>query len=373
MLCYSLKAKMDTIQKVPLYAKTALIFTSIFAFVFTLHIGEEIIVPLLYAVIISIVLNPFVNFLVSKNISRIWAISIAVGLAIFSVCLLLLTVSSQLAVFSEIYPLLKVKFTAAGEQLTHWISGTFGIRQSEISSWISKAESEAINSFAIGERIAEAGQFFVIVMLFPVYLFMILFYKTLLLEFIRQIFREEHHTAVAEVLINSKVIIQSYLSGLFLEMLIIAVLNSAGLLLIGIDYAIILGVTGAIVNIIPYIGGLIAILIPLIIAFATTDSLSYPILVLAVYSIIQFIDNHFIIPKIVAGRVKVNALVSVIVILIGSALWGIPGIFLSIPLTAIIKVICDHTVSLKPWGFLLGDVIPAGTGFSTTKKFSDNQ
>jgi len=170
------------------------------------------------------------------------------------------------------------------------------------------------------------------------------------------------------VLANSKKIIQSYLVGLFFEMVIIAVMNSAGLLLIGIDYAIILGITGAILNVIPYLGGIAAIALPMLIAFITKDSLIYPFMVFVVYIIIQFIDNHYIIPKIVASRVQLNALISVIVVLIGSAFWGIPGMFLSIPLTAIIKVIFDHIEPLKPWGFLLGNIIPTNSRFTFIKR-----
>jgi predicted PurR-regulated permease PerM len=147
-------------------------------------------------------------------------------------------------------------------------------------------------------------------------------------------------------------------------MLIIAILNSTGLLLLGIDYAIILGITGAILNIIPYIGGIMAIALPMIIAFVTKDSSTSAILVFVVYIIIQFVDNHYIIPKIVAARVQLNALVSVIVILIGGALWGIPGMFLSIPLTAIIKVIFDNIESLKPFGFLFGNIVPTASRFT---------
>jgi predicted PurR-regulated permease PerM len=205
-------------------------------------------------------------------------------------------------------------------------------------------------------------------MLLPVYLFMILFYKPLLLEFIHKLFKPEHHAAVTEVLSSTKKITQSYLVGLFFEMLIMATLQSSVLLLIGIDYAIILGIIGAIVNIIPYIGGIVAILLPMIIAYVTKDTLTYPLLVFLSYILIQFIDNHYIIPKIVASRVQINALISVIVVLVGGALWGIPGMFLSIPLTAILKVIFDHIEPLKPWGFLLGNIVPTASKFSFVKK-----
>ncbi len=117
-------------------------------------------------------------------------------------------------------------------------------------------------------------------------------------------------------------------------------------------------------NIIPYIGGIIGLALPVIIALITKDSFSYSLLVLVVYVIIQFIDNHYIIPHIVAKRVKINALISMIVVLAGGALWGVPGMFLSIPLTAVLKVIFDHIDSLKPWGFLLGNIVPTASKFS---------
>jgi len=353
--------------KIPFYAKIALIFISILAMVFTLHIGQHIIVPILYASIIAILLNPLVNFLILKKINKIIAISLAMVVAIFVVFGAFYIISAQVSMFSETYPKLIEKFNTKSSELILWISQKFNVNELKVNQWIVESETKALNNLAIGETLSEVTRMLVIGMLLPVYLFMILYYKPLLLEFIRKLFRPEYHIAVAEVLVNTKKIIQGYLVGLFIEMLIIATLNSIGLLLLGIDYAIILGITGAIINIIPYIGGIIAIALPMIMAFVTKDSFTYSILVFCVYIFIQFIDNHYVIPKIVASRVQLNALISVIVVLIGSALWGIPGMFLSIPLTAIIKVVFDHIDPLKPWGFLFGNVFPANSNFSSIK------
>lgn len=358
---------MDGSFKVPFYAKTALIFIAMFAFVFTLYVGERIIVPIVYATIIAILLNPIVNSLVQRKVNKIVAISVAVLFAIIAVLGVLYVVSSQINMISDTYPQLKVKFNVTSTQLIQWVSTKLNIRVSKIYAWMAVTQTEALSNFAIGARLTEAGQLLMTGVLLPVYLFMILFYKPLLLEFIRKLFKLEHHNTVVEVLTNSKKIIQNYLAGLFIELIIIAVLNSVGLLVIGIDYAIILGITGAILNIIPYIGGIVAIALPMSIAFITKDSITYPILVFLVYIFIQFIDNHYIIPRIVASRVKINALVSIIVVLIGGAIWGIPGMFLSIPLTAIIKVIFDHIDSMKPWGFLLGNIVPTVSRFSFIK------
>lgn len=351
----------------PLYAKAALISICIFSFALLMNIGRHVIIPIVYASILGILVNPLVNLLIRKKVNRIISISITVVLTVSVVIVFLYIISSQLTMFSETYPQLKEKFNNTSIAAVRWVSENFKISQSKIYTWINETEMEAINNFEIGERLSEVGQMLLTVVLLPVYLFMILFYKPLLIEFIRRLFRSKHHVAVAEVLVSTKKIIQSYLVGLFFELIIIAALNSLGLFVIGIDYAIILGIIGAIVNIIPFIGGIIAVTLPVIIAFVTKDSLTYPLLVILTYLLIQFIDNHFIIPKIVASRVQLNALISLIVVLIGGALWGIPGMFLSIPLTAILKVIFDHIDSLKPLGFLLGNIVPTTSRLSLIK------
>ena len=351
---------MDTTFKLPFYAKFALIAIGIFAFIFTLYIGQTIILPLLYAAVIAILLNPLVNFLVSKKINRTVAIGTAVVVTIVVTAALFYFISIQFSMFSETYPQLKEKFNETSTKVIQWVSQRFNIKETKINEWIENTKKDSVNNMggAIGQTVDTVSSVLIILFLLPVYIAMILYYKPLLLEFIRKVFHDDHLGKVQNVLINSKTIIQTYLSGLLLEAAIVATLNSAGLLILGINYAIILGITGAILNIIPYIGGVIAIALPMIIALVTKDSYTPALLVFGLYMLIQFIDNNFIIPYIVASKVKINALISIIVVLVGAALWGVPGMFLSIPLTAIVKVIFDNVEPLKPWGFLLGNIVP---------------
>ncbi len=355
--------------RLPFYARTALVFIAGYAFVYALFLGQNIIVPIVYATLIAILLNPMVNWLVRKHFPKILAISLSVLLVFVIMGVLVYFIFRQVTMFTDTYPQLKVKFAATSEQAIHWVSVNFNIHIRKINAWILETENSAYtdSGLVLGRTLLGLGSTFVILLLLPVYLFMILFYKSLLLEFVNRLFRTEFHNTVAEVLQNVKKIIHSYLMGLLLEALVIAILNSLALVLLGIDYAIILGITGALLNVIPYIGGAIAIALPMLIAFVTKDSLSYPVMVLGCYLVIQFIDNHYIVPMIVASKVKINALVSVIVVLTGGAIWGIPGMFLSIPLTAILKVIFDNVDSLKPWGFLLGNTVPTNKKFSLPK------
>lgn len=360
--------------KRPFYFRFALVSIGTFAFVYTLYIAQGIILPLVYATILAILLNPLVNFLSGKGVNRTFAVTLAVILATAILTGVTILIASQFSMFSETLPQLKEKFNLANSELVHWISEKFGFRIKDINARMEESRSQVITDFAIGEKLSEAGRLLMNALLLPVYMFLILQYKTLLLEFMRKLFKTEHHVAVVEVLSKSKNLIQTYLTGLLFEMVIVAALNSIGLLLLGIDYAIILGIMGAVLNIIPYLGGVIATALPMIIAFVTKDSAVYPLLVLLLYLLIQLIDNNYIIPRIVAARVKLNALISIVAVLIGGAIWGIPGMFLAIPLTAIAKVICDNIESLKPWGFLLGNVVPVTSRFSflKPKKFPQN-
>jgi predicted PurR-regulated permease PerM len=194
--------------------------------------------------------------------------------------------------------------------------------------------------------------------LVPVYIFMLLFYHPLLIDFIRKLFGIGNQNQVSEIVTQTKTVIQRYLIGLVIEVVIIATLETVALLILGIDYALLLGIVGALLNLIPYIGGIVAVALPMLVALVTKSSGWYTVYVLLIYYFIQVIDYNYILPKIISSKVRINALFSIIAVIVGNALWGIPGMFLSIPLLAIIKLVFDHIEPLKPWGFLLGDTMP---------------
>ena len=356
--------------RLPFYAKASLVTIGLFAFGSMLCISRGIIVPFIYSVIIAIVLSPLVNYLVEKKINRVLAISISLILLCLIIILFIVLLSSQLSLFTESFPKLVDKSYEMLNRTGLWIADNFNVSTQKVNAFIAETKATMLSSgkSLIGVTLITMGSALVVLVLIPVYVFMLLFYQPLLLDFIRKLFKKNNHKEVNDVLSTTKKIIQRYLVALLLEAVIIAVLNSAGLLILGIDYAIVLGIIGAILNVIPYVGGVIAVALPMMVALITKSSSTYTLLVLLVYMIIQFIDNHYIIPKIVASKVKINALVSIIVVLAFGALWGIPGMFLSIPLTAILKVIFDHIDTLKPLGFLLGDTMPSMTTFKLKRK-----
>ena len=342
-----------------LYLKISQVILGSLGFFFILYVGKAIIVPLIFSWLLAILLNPVVNFFTRKKINRVIAIALSVILMMLTVGGVLFFIGSQVSMFSDSLPQLKQK---SGEQLTQlllWFSETFHVSQSKINTWLAEQKTAGLNGAGsmIGNTLTSVTAAVVVLILMPVYIFLFLFYKPLFLQFIAKLFSSDKHIVVAEVLHHTRMLIQNYLIGLLIEMAVVGTMNSIALLLIGIKYGILLGVIGAILNMIPYIGGIIAIALPMLMA-VITDHPKSAFIVLFAYLLIQIIDNNFLFPRIVASKVRINALVSMIVVLIGGALWGVPGMFLSIPLTAITKVIFDRVVPLEPFGFLIGDTMP---------------
>jgi predicted PurR-regulated permease PerM len=258
--------------------------------------------------------------------------------------------------FGDNLPALETKFGHIIADLQKMLKEKYGLSTAKQTELI----NEGLNSSKalVGQTLGTALTTLSVMFLIPVYIFMLLFYKTLILNFLYEVFSEENSQEVGFILNQTKTAIQSYMIGLLLEALVVAILNSAGLLIIGLNYAILLGVMGAILNMLPYIGGIIAIALPLLMATITKDGYSTQIGVVITFMVVQFIDNNILVPRIVSSKVQINALVSILVVLLGGALWGISGMFLSIPFVAILKIIFDRIEDLKPWAKLLGDIVP---------------
>ncbi len=344
--------------RIPVGVRLSIILIGLIAFFAVLHLAKAIILPLVFATIIAIVLHPVVNMFVHIRINRIFAIIITLLLTFLVIAGIGLLLFSQVSRFTESLPTLVDKFTEILNNLIIYVSRHFNLSHKEITGWITQTKNGLIDSFAIGQTIANIGSVVAFFFLIPVFVFMILFYQPLLIEFFRRVFGKGQRSKVSEVINLIKSLIQHYLIGLLLQVAIISTMYSVGLLILGIKYAIIIGILGAFLNLIPYLGSIIAAIIPMIIAIVTKTSPWFALLVLALYIFTQFADNNFITPKIVGSKVKLNALASILAVIIFAALWGIPGMVIAIPLAAIAKLVFDHVESLQPWGFLMGDTMP---------------
>jgi AI-2 transport protein TqsA len=339
----------------PFYIKTPVILLGLSITVFILYILRDILVPLAFATFFAILLNPLSSRL-QRKFSKVISIIITMAIAFTVFITLFYFLSTQITHFFDDLDAMKQKSLELTHQLQQWLQSKFGLSLQKQSQMLSEA---ANNSKAIiGQTLNGLLGILSVVFLIPVYTFLIMLYKTLILNFIYEVFSEENQQKVGEILKETKSAIQSYIVGLLIETSIVATLNSIALLALGVRNAILIGIIGAILNLIPYIGGIIAIALPVLMATLTKDGFTTQLLIIGAYAIIQFIDNNILVPRIVSSKVEINALFSIVIVLMGAALWGISGMFLSIPFVSVLKIIFDRIDSLKPWGKLLGDTIP---------------
>jgi predicted PurR-regulated permease PerM len=348
---------MNTPEKqYPFYLRSTIIILGLVLICYVLYNLKEIGAPLAFSLIIAILLNPLVTKLQNKGVHKIVAIVLSLALAFLIVGSIMYFITTQIINFGDNLPQLRIKFNQHLLQLQYWVAVNFKYsveKQQEMLKQMMDSSKSMVGG-ALGSVLGTLGLIFLV----PIYVFLLLFYKTLILNFFHEVFAEKNTQKVSEVLTETKSAIQSYMVGLLLEALVVAVMNSVALLLLGVEYAILLGVIGALLNMLPYIGGIIAISLPVIMATITSDGFATQLGVIGAYILIQFIDNNFLVPFLVSSRVKINAFFSIVIVLLGGALWGVAGMFLSIPFLAILKIIFDRLPEMKPWGKLLGDEVP---------------
>ncbi len=344
-------------QAIPFYIKLTIFLLLTGLLCVLVIVGGDIIIPLSYALLLAILLLPIVQFLESKKLGRVPAIAIALVISFTFIGVLLYFISSQVAGFAEDIPRIREQLNDHYRTLQLWVKDHFNMTLKEQRIFIAKATDKIgkESSEYIGQTFFSFTKFIMVILLLPVYAFLFLYYKEMLKKFILDVLPDKEEYKILDVFRESRKILQSYLSGLMIEMVIVATINIAGFLIIGIKYAVFLGIFAAILNLIPYVGMLIAAIFCMMITLTSSNELSDVIWTAVVLITVQFIDNNFIMPKIVGGKVKVNALVSIVGVLIGGALAGISGMFLSIPVIAVMKLIFDRIEPLKPWGMLLGD------------------
>ena len=334
--------------------KATAVLLGLVLLVYILFSLKTVLVPLAFSWLLAMLLNPVATRLEQRKWPRVLAIVTSLLIAFIVIAALAWFLASQIARFTDQLPLLKQRFTEMLTQLQQEVNHRMGINMQRQEQVISDAQ-EKIKPL-VGQTLGTlAGTLFMIFLL-PVYTFLFMYYKNLLLNFIFEVFGQAKEVGV--VLGETKGAIQNYMVGLLVEALIVATLNSVALLLLGVDYALLIGVLGAVLNVLPYIGGIVSTALPVIMAIISKDGYQTPLAVVGAYLLIQFIDNQFLVPYIVSSRVKINALISIIIVLLGDALWGIPGMFLSIPFVGILKLVFDRIPELKPWGKLLGDEVP---------------
>lgn len=345
----------------PFYVKLSLVLISLTAIIFFISIAQGIIIPLVMAILFAILLNPTVNFFKKRlRFPHVIASMAAVLLFVILIIGIFTFISFQISDIANDFDKIQENIQIHFRNMQHYVKQHFNISNREQQEYIQSATKGTMQKGKeiLGTTLMSFTDTLLNLTLIPIYIFLLLLYRNHFILFFIKLFRKENHSQVHEIINQIKISVKSYIIGLILEMIAVSFLTSIGFMIIGVQYAILLGIITGILNLIPYVGILFAGLLSIIASLSGSPDLSIIVGVIAVNIIVQLIDNNILMPMIVSSKVQINALVSIVGIIIGGALTGISGMFLAIPIIAILKVIFDRVESLEPWGYLFGDDIP---------------
>lgn len=346
------------ISQRPFYVKLMCVSVSLLVLGYLTIIAKDVLSPLIFSCLFSILLLPFASFLEKKiKLPRSAASMISVVMLLGAIVLLLYILTSQLTSLGNDWPQFRLQMSAALQSLQSWIETRFAIDAQKQLTYVHSATDKVMSSGTamVGTVVLSLSSILLFLVFTFIYTFFFLLYRKRIMEFLVSVFLEENKVIVHDVIEQVQYMIRKYIIGLLIEMAIVAAAVSIVFSILGVKYAILLGLLTGILNIIPYIGIFIALVLSTLVTFATAAVASKALLVVITLVVVHLIDSNVLLPIVVGSKVRINALVTVLGVIIGEMLWGISGMFLSIPVVAVLKIIFDRVESMKPWGIILGD------------------
>ncbi|HEY4195010.1 MAG TPA: AI-2E family transporter [Mucilaginibacter sp.] len=344
--------------RLPFYIKLACVLFSLMALGWLVILSKTILSPLIFSCLFSILLLPLAAFFERKlRLPRSAASMIAVLLLLSFISLLLYVIGSQIAGLAKDWPQFQAQISKSLWELRGWIQDNFHVTRGKQLRVVNSATSKvmASDTAVVGTTLLSLSSILLFLVFTFIYTFFFLLYRRLIMKFLESVFLEENKKMVYEIIEQVQFMIRKYIVGLLIEMAIVATGVSVVLSVLGIQYAILLGLITGIFNIVPYIGIFSAMTISAVISVGTGAQSTTVIYVLITFVLTHLVDSNVLLPLVVGSKVRINALITVLGVVIGEMLWGIPGMFLSIPVIAVLKIIFDRVENLKPWGIILGD------------------
>ncbi|WP_341840574.1 AI-2E family transporter [Chitinophaga caseinilytica] len=342
--------------KPPFYMKLSHVLLSLVLIVVILRTTKDILAPVAFGFLFAILLLPLAQGLEKLKLPRGAAAGLAVLIFVFFMAGMLYFISWQTSTFVSDLPMLEKRLMVMANDLTIWVDDKFKVDSDQQIAWINENAAKSIASLSqlVVNAVTSVSSVLIFLVFIPLYTFFLLYYRRLLVQFLLRLFRAEFAGEVREVIAHSRVVVKSYVVGLFIEMLVVATLYIVALLCLGVKYAVLLGTLGAIFNIIPYVGMVLTILVTVLVTL-TTGTAGQAFWAAALMFGIHLLDANVLLPRIVGSKVSINAMVTLLGVFIGSMIWGIAGMFISIPAMALLKVVFDKIPNMRPWGMIMGN------------------
>lgn len=336
--------------------KNTLQFTpGIFFLLALLYVGQKLLIPLSFALLISLILFPATRWLEHKGWPKILAIlsSLSILMLLFTGLIILLI--QQFSQFLKRLPKMQERFESAVKELSHDAGAFLGFTDLEKQEWINSIISNFTEYLLnwLPQSLYQTTINLVLILLLPFYVILILYYRRMLVEALHRFIKQWSFDELKQILDDSIHTYFNFIKGMALVYLIVGILNSIGLALLGIPNAILFGFIASILTFIPYVGITIGALVPIAISWLLYDSLLYPLGVIAVFTFVQVLEANVIFPIVVGSRLNINALAAIVVIVAGGLLWGASGMVLFLPFVAIFKLVLDRVNKEHPVATLL--------------------
>lgn len=337
-------------EKYPLALRYLIRLLLAFSIVAALIMTRQLLVPLALAVLFAYLLYPAAQKMEQKSIPRITTnflliiglIAVVAG-ATYGIILLVST-------FTDNLPAIKEQVDDNITQFRWALGRTFGVTAEQLDSIVASIRG---SGQYIAQLFTGTANTILTVGLIPVYTFLLLFYRDKFRTFVKMLVPKTQQEVAQNIIDQAAEVVPSYLKGLFIVFVILIGINSLGFYLIGIQYALLVGLIAAIFNLIPYLGTVIGYGVAFLFVLAT-QSPALALGVIAQFFVVQFIENNILTPNITGSYVQINPLVTILSLIAGGMIWGLPGMFMVIPYLAILKIVCENIESLKPIGYLLG-------------------
>jgi predicted PurR-regulated permease PerM len=315
--------------------------------------GQFFLIPLIFAILLAIMLQPLSRIFQRVVRFRVPAVLLTILTVLTGLGIIITLISVQLTAIINDLDNVTGQINQGLQEILLWLNDKFNLKESDIKASFPNLTQNAVGFVQKGISSVTGfifNLFFVLLLVFFLLWYQHNFKKLILLQARKQ------KQGNLEIILNQiQDIMRKYLYGLLSVIAILAVLNSAGLMIIGIRYAIFWGVLAAFLAIIPYIGTTLGGTLPFLYAVATSGNWWQPLAVVGMYVIIQQLEGNIITPKVVGKSVSINPLIALLSIILGGFIWGIAGIILAIPIVGVIKILLDHNPRMRPIGFLLGN------------------
>ena len=340
----------------PLILRITFMLLFIWLSFFILTEFRNYLAPLTLGVLFAYLLFPLANFLEKHGFARILANLLAIIIGLSIIYGIGFFMYKQFGLFIEDWPILKERATDNINNMITSVAHYMGDDSGNLKREAKQLIGSILNSPTWDIKSAFGPTAFTLftVLIMPVYVFFLLFYRNKFKEFILMLVPQGKHAVANRIIDEINTITVRYMTGMFIVVTILAVLNVSGFYIIGLEHALLLGIVAAIMNFIPYYGTIIGYLFPVFMAIFIMDSPIFVFLVILQFIIVQFTENNILTPNIVGAHVNLNPFMIILSITFGGFLWGLPGMIIAVPFAAMVRVLGENIEELKPIGFLLG-------------------